>query len=114
MQVKIAILVLVLFCALLGAFGQIFFKLASKDVSMNVMDWLKNYKFFIGAILYALSAVLFVVALKYGDLSLLYPIIATSYIWVSLFSNVFLREEFPLFKWLGIILIIAGIIIIVR
>lgn len=111
---KIYVILLVLFCALLGAFGQIFFKLASADVSKNVMDWILNYKFIVGASLYALSAILFVWSLKFGNLSLLYPIIATSYIWVTLLSVIFLNENFPWTKWIGITLILAGIAVVVR
>jgi uncharacterized membrane protein len=108
------IILLVLLCAILGAGGQIFFKLASKDVSLNLFDWITNYKFIFGAAMYALSAILFVWALKYGDLSILYPIIATSYIWVMIFSYLILGESFSLTKAIGTLLILLGIGAIVR
>jgi len=111
---KFTIIILVLICAILGASGQIFFKLASKDVSVNIFDWITNYKFIIGATLYALSAVLFVVALKFGELSILYPIIATSYIWVTIFAIFILGESFSITKVIGTILILLGIAVIVR
>ena len=114
METRILIFLLVAFCALLGASGQIFFKLASENVSTNIMSWLFNYKLIIGLVLYGLATVLFVVALKFGNLSILYPIIATSYIWVTLFSITFLGESFPAFKWAGILLIISGVGIITR
>jgi undecaprenyl phosphate-alpha-L-ara4N flippase subunit ArnE len=78
------------------------------------MELIKNYKFIIGAGLYALSAMLFVWALRFGDLSVLYPIIATSYIWVAVFSILFLKESFHPLGWFGIGLIIAGISLIVK
>jgi hypothetical protein len=37
--------------------------------------------------LYGLSAILFIVALKHGNLSVLYPVIATSYICVMLITE---------------------------
>ncbi|MCK5593854.1 MAG: EamA family transporter [Candidatus Aenigmarchaeota archaeon] len=114
METKLMIYLLVAFCALLGATGQIFFKLASEDINANIVSWLFNYKLMIGLFFYGLATVLFVVALKFGNLSILYPIIATSYIWVTLFSKTFLGETFPTFKWAGLILIIAGIGIITR
>ena len=114
MKVDTHIMTIVLLCALLGAVGQIFFKLSSENFSFNPLDLIQNYKFFIGAIFYATSALLFVWALKFGNLSLLYPLIATTYIWVTLFSIIFLNEYFPLFKWIGILLIIAGISLIVK
>jgi len=109
----ILIYLLVLFCALLGAVGQVFFKLASGTFSFGPA-LLTNWKFIVGVGLYATATFLFVFALKYGNLSLLYPIIATSYIWVSLFAIFFLKESFPAFKWAGIALIIIGIVVITR
>ena len=113
-QTKISLILLVAFCALLGAIGQIFFKLASKTLSFEVMALLTNWKLIVGLFCYGIATVLFVLALKYGNLSILYPIIATSYIWVSLFSVFILKEVFPLYKWIGILLIILAVGIITK
>jgi len=64
--------------------------------------------------LYGLSAVLFVIALKHGNLSVLYPVIATSYIWVTLIAFKVLHEPVSIPKWLGIALIMGGVMLIVR
>ncbi len=112
METLILIILLVLFCAFLGAGGQIFLKLSSKEFSFNPLTWFTNYKFLIGIFLYAISAMLFVWSLKHANLSILYPIIATSYVWVTIFAVIFLKEPFPAIKWLGIGLIIAGVILI--
>jgi len=68
----------------------------------------------LGFFLYGVSAVLFLFALRQSNLSVLYPVVATSYIWVALFSKFFLHEEFGVFKWFGIFFIILGVFIIVR
>jgi uncharacterized membrane protein len=114
MKTQPLIILLVLGCAFLGSMGQIFFKLSSENFSFNPTKLIKNYKFIIGAMLYAVSAVIFVWALRFGDLSALYPIIATSYIWISFFSVFLLNEPFPPLRWLGVGLIIAGITVIVK
>lgn len=103
---------LVIFCAFLGAIGQLLFKLGSISVSFNLMSWVTNIKIIGGMCLYGISAVFFIIALKHGNLSILYPLIATSYIWVVIFSTKFLGEPFSFAKWIGIILIIAGVSII--
>jgi undecaprenyl phosphate-alpha-L-ara4N flippase subunit ArnE len=105
---------LVLFCALLGGLGQVFFKLSSDKVTFNILSWILNWKLIVGIILYATATILFVYALKHGNLNILYPIIATSYVWVTIFSILFLREPFSHFKWLGVLLIIFGVGLIVR
>ena len=105
---------LVFFCALLGAVGQFLFKLGSVSVSANILSWLANGKVLLGMALYGTSAVLFIVALKYGNLSVLYPLIATSYIWVALIATNFLGESFSLLNWLGIALIVGGVSLILK
>ena len=114
MDVKIWVILLVAFCALLGATGQVFFKLGSKTVSMDIVSWITNWKVILGLALYAIATIMFIVALKQGNLSILYPVIATSYIWVAIFSTVFLKEVFPLYKWFAIILILGGVALIVK
>ncbi|MGM5488838.1 MAG: EamA family transporter [Nanobdellota archaeon] len=112
MQIKI--LLLVAFCALLGATGQLFFKLASQSLEFELISLITNWKLFLGLFFYGIATILFVFALKHGNLSLLYPVIATSYIWVAVFSTVFLNESFPPLKWVGILLIIVGVGVISR
>jgi undecaprenyl phosphate-alpha-L-ara4N flippase subunit ArnE len=114
MQTKLYVILLVAFCALLGAIGQVFFKLSSKTLSFDLLALLTNWKLIIGLVLYAAATILFLIMLKQGNLSILYPIIATSYIWVAIFSTIFLQEAFPIYKWLGVFLIIGGVIVIVR
>ncbi|MEM4703232.1 MAG: EamA family transporter [Candidatus Pacearchaeota archaeon] len=106
------VILLVLFCSLLGASGQLFFKLASPEFSFNPLSWLKNFYFLLGILFYAVATVLFVWALRHGNLSILYPIIATSYVWVTIFASLILKEPFPALKWMGIGLIIGGVILI--
>lgn len=113
MQVKLSIVLTVAFCALLGATGQLFFKLASKTISFSFFSLISNWKLLVGLLLYGIATILFVFSLKHGNLSILYPIIASSYIWVTFFSVIFLGESFIWFKWIGIFLILGGITIIV-
>ena len=45
-------------------------------------------------------------------ISVLYPIIATSYIWVALLSTFFFAEVMNLYKWIGIFFIISGVVFV--
>ncbi len=113
MQIKPWTIGLTLFCAVLAASGQMFFKLGSESTSFNIRTWVFNKYILLGIFLYATSAILFIIALKHGKLSILYPIIATSYIWVSILSVNILNESFSAIKWLGIFFIILGISLVV-
>ena len=101
-------------CAFIGAMGQIFFKLGSASLTMTLRSWLFNWRLLVGVALYAISTLLFVSALRYGRLSVLYPLIGTSYIWVSLFASRFLGESLSALQWLGILLIVGGIALVAK
>ena len=105
-------IILSLICALLGSIGQTFFKLGSRKIAGNLLSWIFNWQIILGMCLYGLSAILFILALKGGKLSILYPVIASSYIWVTLISKYFLKEQINYFNWIGISLIICGVFMI--
>jgi len=97
---------------ILGAFGSLNLKRGSVKFNINLMHQLKNYKMILGTALYILSAVIFIFALKFGDLSVLYPISSITYIWVSLLSVKFLKEKMNTFKWAGMALLILGVLLV--
>ena len=100
---------LVILATLIGAFGPILLKKASAKSLSRISSLMTNYNLFGGVGLYAIGTILFIPALKGGDLSVLYPFVALTYIWVSLLSVKFLGEKMNKFKWAGIALIIIGV-----
>lgn len=105
-------ILLSLFCAVLAAVGQTFFKMGASQVSTSYIDWIFNGQVILGMGIYGTSAVLFIVALKYGRLSILYPVIATSYIWVTLLSYYVFGESVTYVNWIGVAMIIFGVTLI--
>ncbi len=110
MSTKIWAALLVLFTTLLTSSAQLLWKKGSATLAFSISGILANYWLLAGIILYAVGGILIIISFRGGDVSVLYPIIATSYIWVSLLSVRFLNESMNAFKWIGIIAIIAGII----
>jgi len=100
---------LVISATLVGSFGPILLKKASTKKLSKISSLMKNYHLFGGVALFAIGTILFIPALKGGDLSVLYPFVALTYIWVSLLSVKFLGEKMNSIKWLGIIFIIIGV-----
>ena len=92
--------------------AQVFYKFGAEKLEWNFFALITNYELIIGAALYALGAAILIVALKGGEVTVVYPIIATSYIWVSLMSGYLFHEVINIYKWLGIIVIIIGISLI--
>jgi|AMWB02.1.fsa_nt_gi uncharacterized membrane protein len=114
METKIWAIGLAVCCAMMGSLAQLLFKLGSSSVQPDLWTWLTNFRVLAGMALYGLSAVLFIIALKHGSLSVLYPVIATSYIWVTLIAFKYLHEPVSVPNWLGIAFIMVGIMLIVR
>jgi len=83
--------------------------MGASKLEFNLFALMSNYNIIIGGILYAIGAALMIIALKGGEVTVVYPIIATSYIWVSLLSNRIFGEELNVYKWIGIGVIILGI-----
>lgn len=100
---------LVILATLVGAFGPILLKKASAKKLSRISSLATNYHLFGGVALYAIGTLLFIPALKGGELSVLYPFVALAYIWVSFLSVKFLGEEMNRLKWFGIALIIIGV-----
>lgn len=100
---------LVILASLIGAFGPILLKKASARKLSKIKSLINNYNLFGGVALYGLGTLLFIPALKGGDLSILYPFVSLTYIWVALLSVKYLGEKMNKFKWLGIVFIILGV-----
>ncbi|RLI98880.1 MAG: hypothetical protein DRP06_04550 [Candidatus Aenigmatarchaeota archaeon] len=108
------IILLVLFAAFLGSLGQLFFKKGSANLSFNVMSLLTNWYLILGLCLYGISTIIYVYALSYGELSMLYPIIATSYIWTCFLAVLILGEHMSFVNWVGILFILLGVSLVLK
>ncbi len=92
---------------ILGAFGALFFKLASNTITIR--NFFRSRKLMLGLFLYGTSAIVFIIALRGGELTILYPMVASVYVWVSLLSIWILKERMNAYKWIGILFILAGV-----
>jgi len=101
MQTQLWAIGLVLLACLIGSFGPIMLKKASGK-SFKIKNIITNYYLIGGFLFYGLGTILFIPALKGGELSILYPLVATTYIWVSLWSIKFLKEKMNKQKWMGV------------
>lgn len=112
MKTKLWAITIMIICTIFTSSAQIFYKLGADKLSLNIISIITNWAIILGLILYGLGAVLVIIALRGGEVTVLYPIITLSYIWVSFGSSYFFGEEMNPFKWVGIFLIMVGIILI--
>jgi undecaprenyl phosphate-alpha-L-ara4N flippase subunit ArnE len=112
MSTKLWAALLVLFTTFLNSIAQLLYKFGSERLEFDIMSILTNFYIIGGILIYIIGGILVILALRGGEVSVLYPIIATGYIWVSLLSVFFLDETMNIFKWIGIVSIIGGIALI--
>ena len=66
----------------------------------------------VGLFLFGISAIFWLVVLSRVPLSVAYPFVGLSYILIVAFSRLVLNESVPLLRWVGVIVVAAGIVIV--
>ena len=117
---------LMLGCTVFAAAAQVLMKFGAnhKMPAMSVSavsTWmpflvalLGNLPLLCGYCMSAGTAFLFILGLRDGELSMLYPIIAMTYVWVNLLATYFFHEHLNFWKAIGIFLVIGGVALLGR
>ncbi len=63
---------------------------------------------------FAVATVLWLIALRHMPISYAYPLLGTSYVLVALLAMSVLRERISRQRWIGVLIIVAGAILIAR
>jgi multidrug transporter EmrE-like cation transporter len=106
-------LILVFCCTLTGAAAQIFMKMGATKISHpSVMQIIGNVPLMIGYSLYGINTLLLALALRKAPLSLLYPIISLTYVWVTILSLLIFKENLNAFKVGGLCIVITGVAVL--
>jgi len=104
---------LVLLCTFFGAAAQMLIKSGANALaSGSPLAMLTNLPLVAGYSLYGISTVLLVLALRDGELSLLYPVISLTFVWVTLLSLTLLKETANPYKLAGIAIIVLGVAVL--
>ena len=112
MKTKFWAIALMVITTLFTSVAQVFYKTGADKLSFDILAIITNVPIIIGLMLYVIGAVLMIIALRGGELSVLYPIIATSYIWVGILSFFIFNEALNLLRWSGISAIFFGVVFI--
>lgn len=112
MEKKNLAILIVLLCGLFGAAGQLLIKIGSEKIVMTNLLSVINPYIIVGFALYFFATFFFIYALKYGEVTLLYPLVALNYVWVNGLSIMYLGEANTSLKWIGNASIIFGVVMI--
>ena len=106
---------LVFLCTILGAAAQVFMKLGGQQLQhFAIAQILTDLPLLAGYTLYGINTVMLMFALRDGELSLLYPVIALTYVWVTILSVFIFHDLITPLKIAGIVVIMAAVIILGR
>jgi len=102
--------VLVIMSSIVSALGPVYLKKVSDEkIGFGL---LRNKSFMLGVFLYGFGVLLMVLALFGGELSVLYPFISLTYVWVVGLSYVQLGEKISNQRILGVILILFSVVLL--
>lgn len=105
---------MVLLAAAVGSFGSLYFKMGAGKLRLDLKSLLTNLDLMKGVVVYGLSTVFYVIGIKGGELTVLFPLVSTGYVWVCFLSVKYLGERMNRIKWAGIALIMLGVSLIGR
>jgi len=113
--------IIVASCTILGAAAQILIKVGMSPAHLDpavkglvplVLALVTDIPLVAGYSFYGLMTVAMVLALRDGELSKLFPIIALTYVWVTLLSYWLLKDTPNWYKNAGILTIVIGVAIL--
>ena len=108
------VIFLTLLAALVSSFAQLMFKRSVRKVDSlaHLVGLLGNRGVLLGLAAYGVGFLLYITALSGGQLSLVFPIFASSFIFVTLISATVLKERITLMRAAGVLLVFIGITIV--
>lgn len=120
--ITLKIIALIVAKDIIESFADLFFKNGTNATGINNVMLVNLLEFssrlisspwlWLGILLYMVNFFLWITILSRIDLSVAFPIASLPYIIVPLLAIFFLHENVNLLRWVGIFIIIAGIVLI--
>lgn len=110
-----SIIALTLLSAFIAAYAQYLFKRAVPRFKMNLKEisaLFRNRLLMLAIVIYLLDLVIYLFALKFGQLSFVYPVFASSFLFTLAFAQFALHEKMGVKRLLGIAFIFTGILLV--
>ena len=100
---------IMLVAALFTSIGQFIWKLSTYSIGkFKIIFMLAGFALFI------LNGFLVVYSYRFGELSVLQPILSCGFVFSLILGKVFFNEHHSLYKYIGIVLILIGVFILAR
>ena len=97
-------IILMLLSSICVCIGQLLWKLSTSG----------NIILLLGFFFYGIGALIMIIAYRFGELSVLQPMLSLNYVLSIFLAVVILKEEITILKVIGVFVIITGVIMIAR
>jgi len=105
-------MLLVLVASFIGSLGAVGLKAGAGRLSRNWRSLFFNYRLAVGVALFLVSSYFFILGVREGELTILYPMVSLGYVWTLFWSRLFFHEPFTKNKFMGLGLILLGIVLL--
>ncbi len=109
MGTPISSILMFLLASVFGAVGQFLYKSGADSATGGIASYLINIRILLGVVCYIAVMLLFVAAFKKGgQLSVLYPVYATTFIWAAVIGLIAYGQPISPLNVAGMVLLIGG------
>ena len=112
MKTPVASIVWVIAGTFVGSFGAVFLKIGAGHISRDLKSLLTNWRLALGIVLYLISSVFYVIGVRNGELSVLYPMVSLGSIWTLAWSKLLLGESLTRPKFFAVGMILIGCVLL--
>lgn len=107
----ISSMLMVLGASVIGSFAAVCLKMGSAHLNKGLLH-IFNFQLGLGIFLFLASSIPFLIAIKHGELSVLYPMVSFSYVLTLFWSKIFFKEPITMGKVGAIAVILCGLVCI--
>ena len=118
-KITLKIIFLIVLMVVIESFADLLMKKGLLSIGINFIGFGNLLEFisknifsaliWLGLVMYLLNFLIWITALHRVELSVAFPVTSVGYIIVPIISIIFLNEQIPFLRWLGILSIVAGI-----
>lgn len=112
MRTQASAIALAVLVSLLTATGAFFLKVGASKSSFGLPRPRLDTRLFLGVCVYLIASVIYLYALRSGEVSVLFPIVSLEYVWASLLAVWRLKERVSAMRALGLAAIVLGAIFV--
>jgi undecaprenyl phosphate-alpha-L-ara4N flippase subunit ArnE len=112
MTTPLSSILLVMLGSFIGSIGGIFLKSGADKLELNLLSLMLNWRLAVSVGCFLISSYFFVLGVRHGQLSILYPMASLGYIWTLLWARLFFREPLTRNKFCGLGLILTGLAVL--